>query len=116
MVLDKWLNGEEVDFSPKTVTTALDEFEEEAKKIEDLVFKERRYWDAYTRLITCVSFFNTAAQKDPNNMSTIIQRLLAWIREIQRDLNKIVREVGASGYSIGISAPFGVSISLSFAA
>lgn len=116
MVLDRWLNGDDVDFSPKTVTSALDEFEEEAKRIEDLVFRERRYWDACTRLITCISFFDTAVEKEPSNESRIIQRLLAWVREIQRDLNKIVQEVGASGYSIGISAPFGVSVSPSFTA
>ncbi|GAG54901.1 unnamed protein product [marine sediment metagenome] len=46
--------------------------------------------------------------------SGIIQRLLEWIRKIKRELDKVVGEIGGDGYSIGVSAPFGVAVSISF--
>lgn len=113
MVLDKWLSGEVVTVSAQMVDQALDELEGEAEKIRYLVEAEK-YWDAYTKLTTYVSFLNMAAQQQPSKLPGIIQRLLDWLKRIKGELDKIVRGIGADGYSIGVSAPFGVSVSIPF--
>jgi hypothetical protein len=115
MVLDKWLTGEVTTVSVETVDKALGELEEEGKKIRQLVDSEE-YWNAFTRLTACISFFNIVAQQQPSKRGGIIGRLLNWIEEIKSTLGRIVRGVRGNGYSIGMSALFGVSVSISFPA
>ena len=111
--VDRWLSGEVITTSMQMLDEALGELHEEAETIRRLV-QAAKYWDAYTRLATCILFFNMAAQQEPSKLPEIIQRLLDWIKEIKRELDRIVGEIGADGYSIGVSAPFGVSISISY--
>lgn len=122
MILDKWLGGDTTSIYdvkgsifPDVIDKALDELEGEAGKIMNLV-QTGKYWDAYVRLTACVTFLNMASQQYPHKQPAIIQRLLNWIQKIKSAVDKIVKGIGGNGYSIGISAPFGVSISISFTA
>jgi len=113
MILDKWLEGELETISYDSVSRALNELGEEADKVTDLAQGEK-YWDAYIRLTACITFLNMASQQHPTRQPAIIQRLLNWIQKIKGAIDKIVKGIGGSGYSIGVSAPFGISISVSF--
>lgn len=113
MVMDRWLSNQVETISPEMIDKAFDELEGTEKEIEDLADR-RDYWDSYARLTACISFFNAAGQQQPSKQPGIIGRLLNWIQKIKSVVDKIVKGVGGSGYSIGVSAPFGVSVSISF--
>lgn len=113
MILDKWLSGEIVSISLDIVEQALDELEGEGEKVRHLA-QSGEYWDAWIRLTACITFLNVASQQHPTRQPAIIQRLLNWIQKIKGAINKIVKGIGGSGYSLGVSAPFGISISVSF--
>jgi hypothetical protein len=116
MVLDKWLTGELMSVSLEMVETALNELEGEEGMIVDSgeSGESKKCWNAWTRLTLYVSFLNVASQQYPSKQPAIIQRLLNWIQKIKGALDKIVKGIGGNGYSIGVSVPFGVSISISF--
>lgn len=116
MVLDKWLSGELTSVSLEIVEGALNELEGEGGKIADLAEsgESEKCWNAWTRLTAYVSFLNVTSQQYPSKQPAIIQRLLKWIQKMKNAIDKIVRGIGGNGYSIGVSAPFGVSISVSF--
>ena len=115
MVMDRWLSGRVETISPEMVDEALDELEGTVKEIEGLA-DGGDYWGGYARLTACISFFNTAGQQQPSKQPGIIGRLLNWIQKIKSVVDKIVKGVGGNGYSIGVSAPFGISVSISFPA
>lgn len=115
MFADRWLRGERIVITSGVIEKALNELEEETEKIRHLA-EAGKYWDAYVRLITCVSFLNIAGQQLPSKWPDIIGRLLDWIRKIKGEVDKIVRGLGGNGYSIGASLPLGVSVSISFPA
>jgi len=94
------------------VENALEELDKEGSDIEELANKDT--WNAWIRLTACITFLNMASQLYPTKQSGIIQRLLNWIQKVKGAIDKIVKGIGGNGYSIGISAPFGVSISVSF--
>ncbi len=109
MILDKWLEGELSNITYDIVSQALNELEEEGDKIQYLIRP-----DAYTRLIACITFLNMAYQQNPTKQPEIMQRLLNWIQNIKYIIDPIVSGIGGDGYSIGVAAPFGVSITVSF--
>jgi hypothetical protein len=111
MILDNWLSGESI--SEQMVNKALDELQKEADTILDFV-QRGKYWDGYVRLMASISFLNVAAQQHQAKLPHIIRRLLNWIQQIKSTIDKIVKGIGGNGYSIGVSAPFGVSVSVSF--
>jgi hypothetical protein len=113
MILDKWLAGEIISISFDMVEQALNELELVGDEIGRLA-KEGQNWEAYTRLTDCLSFFNRAAAQLPDRRHGIIERLLDWIQRIRNAMDQIVSGVGGNGYSIGISIPFGLSLSISF--
>jgi len=113
MVLDKWLTGEVIFLSAHTIDQALDDLEEETERIRQFA-DAGKYWDGYIRLAACISFLNMAGQQEPSKRRDIMERLLAWIQKIKGAADKIVRGIEANAYSIGVSAPFGVSISISY--
>ena len=113
MVVDRWLSGEVASVTVEMVDQALDELEQGAENISSLA-DAGKYWAAYMRLTTCISFLNMAAQQQPSKLPRIIQHLLNWIQKIKSAVDKIAKGIGANGYSIGVSAPFGVSVSISF--
>ena len=112
MIIDNWLSGE-THISVQIVDKALDQLQEEQASIEVMVDKED-YWEAYKRLCAYISFFSAAAQQQPTKLPWIIQRLINWIQKMKGQLDKMVRGIGGNGYSIGVSAPLGVSVSISF--
>lgn len=114
MTVDNWLSGE-THISVQIVDEALDELREEQENIKGMVDKED-YWGAYKRLCACISFFSMATQQQPIRLPWIIQALLNWIQRMKGHLDKMVKGIGGNGYSIGVSAPFGVSVSISFLA
>jgi hypothetical protein len=117
MVVDEWLSGQIMlneENASQIVDQALEELEEESKKVRALA-QEKKYWDAYTRVVFCISFLNIAFQQDPSKQPGIIRRLLDWIQKMKDIVDQIVKGIGGNGYSIGVSGPFGVSISISFA-
>ncbi len=116
MVLDKWLRGEVMSLRWDEVEKFLDELNREASEIENLAksVESEKCWNAWIRLTACISFLNLASQQHPSKQPAIIQRLLNWIQAIKGAIDNIVKGMGGNGYSIGVSAPFGVSISISF--
>lgn len=114
MTVDNWLSGE-THISVQMVDKALRELQAEGESIMGMVDKED-YWGAYKRLCACVSFFSMATQEQPTRLPWIIQALLNWIQKMKGHLDKMVKGIGGNGYTIGVSAPFGVSVSISFPA
>jgi hypothetical protein len=57
---------------------------------------------------------NNAAQQQPSKHPKIIQHLQTWIGKIQGSISSIAKGMGANGYSISVSVPYGVSVSISF--
>ena len=106
IVIQKWLS--EGVMRPELIEQGLQMFQNELREIKGIT--EKSPWLAYTRLMSSISFLNAAAQQRIG----IIDRLLNWISDIKDALDGIVKKIGASGYSIGVSAPFGLSISVSF--
>lgn len=114
MVMDRWLSGRVETISPEMVDEALGELESETEELQSLV-KQGKHWDAYIRFASCISFMNNAAQQQSSKLPAIIQRVLSWIQKIKAVIDSIVKGIiGANGYSIGVSPPFGVSVSISF--
>jgi len=110
-ILQRWLRGENI--SDGMIDRALLMFEHDLERIESLATGGKG-WEAYMNLITRVSFLNAAGQQQPSKQPGIIQKLRSWILKIQRALGAITKAVNGNGYSIGVSAPWGVSISISF--
>ena len=92
------------------VDKALNMFKEEIGSLST----QRKYWDAYKELLTCIALLNTSAQQQPAQGAKIIRRLLNWIRQLKNTIDNIVRGIGANGYSIAVSYPWGISVSVSF--
>jgi len=113
MILDNWLSGNLRILTEQDASKALDELNEVAEGIEKLT-REGKYWEAYTRLTACITFLNISFQQQRTQQPRIIQRLLNWIQNIKGTIDKVVQGIGGSGYSIGVSLPFGASISVSF--
>lgn len=113
MFSDQWGIGEPI--SESTLDRMLSQLPQREGKITNLV-STGRYWEAYSELNTTISFFNTAVQQQPSRLPGVVQRLLGWIQKIQGAIATIAQGVGGNGYSIGVSAPWGVSVSISFSA
>jgi len=114
MLVDMWLNGEALVITPDVVSQALKELDEELKEIKGLALKGK-YWEAYKRLVACISFLSIAAQQQPGDQTAITRRLLDWVETIKPTVDNIVWGLGGNSYIIGVSAPLGgISISVSF--
>jgi len=87
--------------------------DQEGEKIISLA-DAGQYWDGYTRVVNCITFLNVAGLQFPHMLPSITQRLSSWIQKIKGAIDKIAKGVGANGYSIGVSIPYGASVSISF--
>ena len=114
MILDEWLKGDIKVINEDMINRSLADLQEETDELDRLVYQQGKYWEAFIRFTMYVSFMNNAIQQQPSKLPKIIQRLLEWIQKIKAILDKSVQNIGAKGYTIGVSAPWGVSVSVSF--
>lgn len=108
-VLEAWEYGAVMDLRmARAVVDGLDELmEHELAEIEVTLTSASS--PAQMRLARLFSFINAAASKLP----ALLRRLEQWIQRLQSLLKALGKKVGATGYSIGISAG-GLSFDLSF--
>lgn len=108
-VLEAWEYGAVMDLGmAQTVDDGLDVLMElELAEIEG-AFTSAPSW-AQMRLARLFSFVNAAASKLP----ALLRRLERWIQRLQSLLNALGKKVGATGFSVGVSAG-GLSFDLSF--
>ncbi len=108
---NKWI--EEGLIPEEHLNNALNMLKSKEENIESLL-QYGKPWEAYGELMACIALFNATAQQYPAKRPSIIQRLLTWIKNIKSTLDKIINGIGGNGYSIGVSMPWGVSVSVSF--
>ncbi len=108
-VLETWEYGAAMDLRmARAVVDGLDALmEHELAEIEVALASAPS--SAQMRMALLFSFVNAAAAKLP----ALLRRLEQWIQRLQALLNALGRRVGATGYSIGVSAG-GLSFDLSF--
>jgi hypothetical protein len=92
---------------------AIKMFDRETEQINALADK-RMYWEALGQLTTTLALFNATAQQRPTQQPKIIKQLLQWIHNLKDAIDKAIKGIEANGYSIGVSFPWGVSVSVSF--
>ena len=95
------------------IDEALKRLELENKKI-DLLVESNQPWRGYNELMNCLVLFSVTAKKYPRSRNKIITHLSRWIQQIKQTLDSMVKKIGGDGYSISVSLPTGVSISVSF--
>lgn len=108
-LLEAWEYGATMDLGvARAVNDELDVLmERELAEIAAMI--EARPSLAQLRLARLSSFVNAAAAKLP----ALLRRLEQWVRRLQALLNALGKKVGATGFSIGVSAG-GLSFDLSF--
>ena len=84
-------------------------------KVNELIIEEEKMIEekpdeAYTNLLMIVNYVNATSVKNPH----ILGHLEKLINELKRLLEKIADKVNAESYSIGVSAPFGIAVNITF--
>jgi len=67
---------------------------------------------AFSQLLLTVSYLNAFGAKNP----FVLKHLEKWAKRLKKLLDNIANKIDADGFSIGVSTPFSVSISVSFKA
>ena len=65
----------------------------------------------FARVLGVIMFFNSLSDKQK---AGILDKIVNYLRRIKEKLDEIAREWGISSYSIGVSAPWGINISVTF--
>ena len=109
-VLEAWEYGAAMDGRmAHAVNDDLDDLmERELPRIEAMI--ELAPSQALMRVTRLFSFVNAASAWLP----AILRRLEQWIQRVQALVNALGKKLGATGYSIGVSTPGGLSFDLSF--
>ena len=109
-VLEAWEQGEAMDLAmARIVERNLDALlESELTQIEAVI--DAQPATALMQMTRLTSFINAATARLP----AILRRLQHWVNKMQTTINNLAKKLGANGYSIGVSMPFGLSIDLSF--
>ena len=66
--------------------------------------------DAFAQFVTLTSFLNVQA----GIRSSIIEKIAKHIDELREALGAIAGKLGAKSFDIGVSLPFGLSVSVTF--
>jgi hypothetical protein len=81
-------------------------FEDELEKIDTLEGDK-----LLARIFGVILYFNSLPEK---RKAGLFDKMVEYLRKLKGKLDKIAKVWGVSNYSIGVSAPWGVNISLTF--
>ena len=84
-------------------------------KVKELILEEENMIEekpdeAYTNLLMIVNYVNATSVKNPH----ILGHLEKLINDLKRLLEKIADKLNAESYSIGVGAPFGIAVNITF--
>lgn len=81
-------------------------FDDETDKIERITSDE-----LLARMFGVIMFFNSI---NDQQKASLLDKIIKYLRKLKEKLDGIAKNWGVSSYSIGVHAPFGIDVSLTF--
>lgn len=111
---ERWVRiGSKEELEQNDILETIEGFDNQLSWIEQKVNTDPE--DAYLSLMTVVILFNRALALRLPKLPNVEKRLKGWINHVRSTVAKLVSKLPkANGYSIGVSFPWGISVSISF--
>lgn len=109
--LEHWLKTGEIRFHALEETTEehwKSYFDSELKKIENTVSADPS--GAFSHLVTLSDFASRSSEKHP----LVVRAITGFMKRMVHILGRVRELMGAQGFSITVSVPFDLSLTLSF--